>query len=413
MKLPLPLLLSLVVSSLIVQGAAWAQQIAITTISSDQVCPGSPISVSYTHSANDFGGIYLYLNGPGMTDLPLSVSTSSGGDGSITGTIPADRTAGLYTVRLYRYNGMNVISSPNSSTFAVGLLAPTGKAVDYCLNTAAVALTATGQNLKWYTSPTGGTGVTTLVPSTTAVGSSNYYVSYISAIGGCESPRAPVAVTIKALPSVQLTNNGPLSPALSSVTLTASGGVNYLFSPGATQIGNNPTATVSAPGIYSVFVTANTGCSNVASTTVTQALIADLSPQLYARPTSVYGTSPVTVVVDVMELNGVSSAGLITLKITQDPQLNLSLPPDATTIDNRPVNNRVWQLSSPSEGYYTLSTNQVVAAGGTLSVGLTATLTSAGNSGALTVSGLLVGGSGGEQKLLNNTASARIEYFQH
>ncbi|MBD2755807.1 purple acid phosphatase family protein [Spirosoma validum] len=138
----------------------------------------------------------------------------------------------------------------------------------------------------------------------------------------------------------------------------------------------------------------------------------DLTPVLYARPTAVYGPSDISVVVDVIETNGVASSGLITLKITQDSNLLLSLPTSATSLGGRQVNNDVWQLSGPAGGYYVLSTNQSVAAGNRLSVGLLGSFRSGASTGGLSVSGTLLAGSGGEQKLNNNVDADKIDYFQ-
>ena len=138
----------------------------------------------------------------------------------------------------------------------------------------------------------------------------------------------------------------------------------------------------------------------------------DLSLQLYARPTGLYGTTSVTVVVDVVELNEISSSGLITLKITQDSKLPLVLPLDANRIDNRLVNNNVWSLTGPIDGYYVLTTNQPIAAGDKLSVGLTGIFNPGGSSGSLTVSAVLMRNSGGEQRINNNTDADKLDYFQ-
>lgn len=55
-------------------------------------------------------------------------------------------------------------------------------------------LTATGNNLKWYTVATGGTASTTApTPSTSTVGSTTYYVS---ASGSCESERSAITVNV-------------------------------------------------------------------------------------------------------------------------------------------------------------------------------------------------------------------------
>ncbi|WP_425423211.1 putative Ig domain-containing protein [Spirosoma spitsbergense] len=56
---------------------------------------------------------------------------------------------------------------------------------------------------------------------------------------------------------------------MSTVTLTASpGGLSYIFSAGATQIGSTNQASVSTAGPYSVMVTSANGCTAMATTTV-------------------------------------------------------------------------------------------------------------------------------------------------
>ena len=76
--------------------------------------------------------------------------------------------------------------------------------VNYCQNTPASQLTATGNNLLWYTTSTGGTGPSIApTPSTANLGTSNYYVS--QTINGVESSRAKITVNVYAIPS------GPIS----------------------------------------------------------------------------------------------------------------------------------------------------------------------------------------------------------
>lgn len=83
-------------------------------------------------------------------------------------------------------------------------LQPEGDSAEFCLNGPSDTLTATGQNLLWYTTPTGGFGtVTAPIPSTAAIGISNYYVS--QTIDGCESPRDTVVVVVDTLVSARIT----------------------------------------------------------------------------------------------------------------------------------------------------------------------------------------------------------------
>lgn len=76
----------------------------------------------------------------------------------------------------------------------------TADTVTYCQNVTASALTATGTNLKWYTVPTGGSGSSSLIPSTTAAGTFTYYVSQTD-VNGCEGPRDSVKVIVTPKPA--------------------------------------------------------------------------------------------------------------------------------------------------------------------------------------------------------------------
>jgi hypothetical protein len=76
--------------------------------------------------------------------------------------------------------------------------------VDFCLNTTASALTATGDNLLWYTAPDDPTGSPDApVPATTATGTTAYYVTQTV---GCESDKAEIDVTVNPLPTSSVTD---------------------------------------------------------------------------------------------------------------------------------------------------------------------------------------------------------------
>ncbi len=94
--------------------------------------------------------------------------------------------------------------------------------VTYCLGETAVALTATGDNLLWYTEAVGGTGSATApVPSTANAGSTTYYVSQ-TPDGGCESERAAIVVTVHPLPVVDAGSYGPVCVDAADIALAGS-----------------------------------------------------------------------------------------------------------------------------------------------------------------------------------------------
>lgn len=72
--------------------------------------------------------------------------------------------------------------------------------ISYCQYSAAQPLTATGTNLKWYTSPTGGVGAAVApVPNTGYEDTLSYYVS--QTVNGCESDRMRLDVIVNYQPN--------------------------------------------------------------------------------------------------------------------------------------------------------------------------------------------------------------------
>ncbi|GAB4020008.1 hypothetical protein [Spirosoma koreense] len=138
----------------------------------------------------------------------------------------------------------------------------------------------------------------------------------------------------------------------------------------------------------------------------------DLSPVLYARPSTSNGSSQATVVIDVFELNSTPTQGPVTLRLTKDTRLRLRFDASQTRVGGRPVQNSVWQVDDSQAGYYVLTTTQSIASGGMLSVGLTGPLSAGATTGVLTISATLVNTSGGEVNTINNTDADKIEYFQ-
>ena len=138
----------------------------------------------------------------------------------------------------------------------------------------------------------------------------------------------------------------------------------------------------------------------------------DLTTVLYARPSTAYSTTSVTTVVDVMELNNISTSGQITIKISKDTQISFTYNSGATTVDGRPVQNSAWSFDDLADpDYYVLTSTQTITAGGQLSFGLNGVLTPGATTGTLTISSVVVN-SGNDAKLTNNTDADKVEYFQ-
>ncbi|MBD2755285.1 NHL repeat-containing protein [Spirosoma validum] len=383
------------------------------TVAANQL--NQPVGVFVDGAGNlavcSFSQVLVYP--PNSTSATAGVVVAGGNGQALTSPagIFVDAQSNLFVVERFNYRVQKYAYPPLiTSQPEAGPAVCAGSSV-----TAQVGAISTYPGLslsyRWYSSSGPLSGQTSPTLSVTGRPDLSYYVMVTSS-NGLSTSSEGFSPLVLPRPTVRLVASGPLSAANPSVTLTASGAATYQFSPGASQVGNGPTATVTSPGPYLVIGAGANGCFNTASVTVDQLLGPDLTPLLYARPTIVNATTPVSVVVDLVELNGVATSGPLSLKISQQAGLSLSLPASATSVGGRPVSNSAWSLSGPSGGYYTLSSQQVISGGGLLSVGLTGRFSGVGSTGSLAISGTLVGGSGGEQKATNNTDADRLEYFQ-
>lgn len=132
----------------------------------------------------------------------LWYTAATGGTGTATAPTPSTATVG--STNYYVSQTANGCESPRA-VIAVNIngvpAAPiVVSPVVYCQHEPATALTATGTNLRWYTTATGGTGSTSApTPVTTTAGTTAYYVSQANNCG--ESPRALINVTVTPTPA--------------------------------------------------------------------------------------------------------------------------------------------------------------------------------------------------------------------
>jgi hypothetical protein len=235
------------------------------------------VTVNSLPSAPTVASPVIYCQNASATALTASgtslkwYTVSSGGTGSASAPTPVTTAAG--TTNNYVSQTISGCESERS-LLAVTVNATPGapvvtSPVTYCQNATATALSATGTALQWYTGSTGGTGsVTAPIPSTSAIGTTNYYVS--QTINTCESPRAMIAVTINTAATATISAGGSTTFCQGgSVTLTANAGTSYIWFNGATQVGTNSTYTANTSGSYTVQITNPSGCSGQVTSGVT------------------------------------------------------------------------------------------------------------------------------------------------
>ncbi len=140
--------------------------------------------------------------------------------------------------------------------------APTASAQSFCNSGTVANLVATGTGLQWYAASIGGTALA----GTTALASGNYYVS--QTVGGCESPRTMVAVTIGSTPAPTGTATQDFTTGQTLADFVVNG-VNLIWYSDATGSTVLPSTTVLVSGTtYYASQTVN-GCESTTRLAVT------------------------------------------------------------------------------------------------------------------------------------------------
>jgi gliding motility-associated-like protein len=231
---------------------------------------------------------YTYCQNQTMGVVPLSATTTSG-TGILTWYLPGSST-GLATPPTpstataggpFVYNVTQTIGTCVSAQVPINVTInptppaplPTATTLNYCKDSAAVALSVTsGTNLLWYL-PGSTTGIATApIPSTANVGTFIYQVS--STLGACEGPKATITVNVFAAPAAP-TAASPITYCLNAtnataLTATAAPGNTLLWYTSATggtgttiaPIPSTAVATTTSYYVSQVSSTANGSCAS-------------------------------------------------------------------------------------------------------------------------------------------------------
>jgi pectate lyase len=230
-------------------------------------------------------------------------TSSSGGTGSSTAPTPSTGAAG--TTNYYVSQTLNGCESARALIAVTVNAPPSAPAVttpvSYCQNAASVALAATGTSFKWYTSSSGGTGSSTApIPSTSAAGSINHYVS--QTVSGCESSRAEIIVNIDEAPSAA---NAGLNQAVVNAFTTLSANVP--------AVGTGMWSVINGSGSFSDPSDAATPVSGLSSGintfqwTISNGVCSTSSDQVIIK----VGAAPVTQTIDGPDSVGYGTNGVI------------------------------------------------------------------------------------------------------
>jgi hypothetical protein len=178
-------------------------------------------------------------------------------------------SAGVYSVTATAANGCTATKSititEDGSMPTVDITNNTGSAELTCATTS-ISMTATGGiTYAWRNSSGSNLGSN---PDLTVTAAGTYTVT-VTAANGCKAAKSITITTNKSVPTVLITGNTEntvLTCTSSSIILTATGGVTYLWDNG---LGDNPDVTVTSAGTYTVTVTGANGCKATKSIKVT------------------------------------------------------------------------------------------------------------------------------------------------
>jgi hypothetical protein len=223
----------------------------------------TPSSASYCQ-----GATATMLGGGGMDPGPdpaliLQWFTTATGGAPLPSTFtPSTATLGVTTYYASLTDG--ICAGPRTAYTVTITAVPSAPTVttpiSICQGVVANPLTATGSNLLWYTTATGGTGSATApTPNTATTGSTTYYVSQTT---GCQSPRAAIVVNIipgTAAPTVTTPITYCQNATPAALTATGSNLLWYPAPTGGTGSNTPPAVSTATAGVTTYYVTQTVG----------------------------------------------------------------------------------------------------------------------------------------------------------
>lgn len=187
-------------------------------------CPGDTAGPFLFSSTTTASQIQWKIDKP-------EIGLSRTGAGNIDRFVVTNPSPFPVTAKIFVTATKNECNTTDSFTITVqGYIFPpvVTTPVTFCKDNLALPLSATalpGKFLVWYTAPTSGIGsINAPVPSTTASGTTTYYVSQRDSISGCESTRTAIVVNVYPLPSISnATLTDPKGCAASNGRITLAG----------------------------------------------------------------------------------------------------------------------------------------------------------------------------------------------
>ncbi|MBA4854122.1 3-coathanger stack domain-containing protein, partial [Emticicia sp. BO119] len=237
-------------------GCASATATTSVTITDSPSASISYAGTPYCKSASPANVTLTGSSGGTFTASPVGLSLNSS-SGQIT---PSSSTSGTYTVTYIIAASGGCASATATTSVTISnnpVPSITGTANLSCTNTFVTREASGGTTYAW----SGGLGTNPVATISTP----GTYTVTITSSAGCSATATTVVTSDTTPPIASITGSDDLTCTNTSVTRTASGGISYVWSNG---LGNNPVATITSSGIYSVTVVSSNGCSATATTHV-------------------------------------------------------------------------------------------------------------------------------------------------
>ncbi|WP_051097204.1 FG-GAP-like repeat-containing protein [Spirosoma panaciterrae] len=243
------------------------------------ICASTRVTIPYSNAQQSPNQYSVRVGSSQAMPNFVAITNATLGPNSFSISIPANTSPGTYNFILTVQNGSCTSADlPFSLTInaSVGSIVQPISGTTVCVGgaaTASISVSGSVSSYQWYKDGALVSGQTSATLSLSAAQTTDQGSYSVVVTGACNSLTSTAfSLTVSSPPSVSLTNNGPLTCSQPSVTLSATpGAATYQFGPGASQQGGNSgnSATVNTPGIYSLTALSSSGCSALASTTVT------------------------------------------------------------------------------------------------------------------------------------------------
>jgi protocatechuate 3,4-dioxygenase beta subunit len=195
----------------------------------------------------------------------------------------------------------------------------------------------------------------------------------------------------------------PVSAVLTGATLPA----NWV------STGEHVGAGPGNDGMADSWLQASTTADGVREVNFGIVSVPDITPVITATPNVMTGVTDYEIYVQCIELKGINTSGLITLRIPKDPRW-VMLPgwnPTFTQlpVSGLPVQNPLWTHTEDADTHF-FTTTSTITGGSQATFGFQARWNAGQTRGSYTISVAIVPGSGGEDRINNNNDSETVNY---